>query len=424
MNAVAPVRMVDIRGSDSMQTGNLLHQLREDAGGLWLFVAQSGEPYNKEVPRRQDVQITVKGAYHARLYDTQSGEILPIRHERRGDKTIVHAALYDYDSLLLRFDQADAGQPALAADKHYCRLPVPELVDYALHEPNVLLLDKAEFALDDGAYHPAEELLRADNVLRAELGWASRQGAVAQPWSVPEEVAEHHARLRFTILADCAVSGTKLAMEDAELVRITLNGEPVAAQVEGWFVDKSIRTLTLPALREGVNTLEVTLPITRRDGLEWCYLLGDFGVEIMGAQRILTARREKLGFSDWVHQRLPHYTGNVTYRIPVHTQGGKLRVTAPHYRGAAILVALDGQHQGYIVYSPYQMEIEAPAGEHELQLTVLGHRENAFGPVHNADAQERWIGPDIWRTTGAAWTESYRLASMGLLSAPVVEEEM
>lgn len=120
-------------------------------------------------------------------------------------------------------------------------------------------------------------------MLRAELGWPSRQGAVAQPWSVPEEVAEHHARLRFTILADCAVSGAKLAMEDATLAHIILNGEPVAAQVDGWFVDKSIRTMTLPELREGVNTLEVTLPITRRDGLEWCYLLGDFGVEIMGA---------------------------------------------------------------------------------------------------------------------------------------------
>lgn len=424
MNAVAPVRMVDIRGRDGMRTGNLLHQLREDADGLWLFVAQSGEPYNKDVPRRQDVQITVKGAYHARLYDTQSGEILPIRHEVCGDKTIVHAALYDYDSLLLRFDQEESGQPAEATDKKYRRLPVPELVDYTLHEPNVLLLDKAEFALDDGAYHPAQELLRADNVLRAELGWPSRQGAVAQPWSVPEEVAEHHARLRFTIHAECGISGAKLAMEDAALACVSLNGEPVPVRIDGWFVDKSIQTLPLPELREGVNTLEVTLPITRRDGLEWCYLLGEFGVDIMGAHCVLTPRREKLGFSDWVHQRLPHYTGNMTYRIPMHARGGKLRVTAPHYRGAAIRVALDGQHQGYIVYSPYQLEMEAPAGEHELQLTVLGHRENAFGPVHNADAQERWIGPDIWRTTGASWTESYRLAPMGLLSAPVVEEEL
>lgn len=78
MNDVKPVRMVDIRGRDGMQTANLLHQLREDADGLWLFVAQSGEPYNKDVPRRQDVQITVKGAYRAHQYDTQSGGILPM----------------------------------------------------------------------------------------------------------------------------------------------------------------------------------------------------------------------------------------------------------------------------------------------------------------------------------------------------------
>lgn len=423
MNAVAPVRMVDIRDSNGARTDNLLHQLREDADGLWMFIAHSGELYNKDIPWQQDVQIILQGEYHVRLYDTQSGEILPIRHESRDGMTIVHAALYDYDSLLLRFDQADAGQPAEATDKKYRRLPVPELADYTLHEPNVLLLDKAEFALDDGAYHPAQELLRADNALRAELGWSSRQGAVVQPWTVPEEIVEHYARLRFTIHADCNVAGAKLALEDASLASVTLNGEPVPVQLDGWFVDKCIQALPLPELRAGVNLLEVILPITHRDGLEWCYLLGDFGVEIMGSQRVLTTRRETLGFSDWVYQRLPHYTGNVTYRIPVRTQGGKLRVTAPHYRGAAIRVALDGEDKGYIVYAPYQLEMAAPAGEHELQLTILGHRENAFGPLHNADAQAKWIGPDIWRTTGNVWTESYRLVPMGLLSAPLVEEE-
>ncbi len=423
MNAVAPVRMVDIRDSNGARTDNLVHQLREDADGLWLFIAHGGEPYNKDIPWQQDVHIILQGKYHARLYDTQSGEILPIRHESRDGMTIVHAALYDYDSLLLRFDQADVGQPAEAETGHYNALPVPELADYTLHEPNVLLLDKAEFALDDGAYHPAQELLRADNVLRAELGWPSRQGAVVQPWTVPEEIVEHHVRLRFTIHADCNVAGAKLALEDASLASVTLNGEPVPVQLDGWFVDKCIQALPLPELRAGVNLLEVTLPITHRDGLEWCYLLGDFGVEIMGTHRVLTTRREKLGFSDWAHQRLPHYTGNVTCCIPVYTHGGKLRVTAPHYRGAAIRVALDGEDKGYIVYAPYQLEMDAPAGEHELQLTVLGHRENAFGPVHNADAQAKWIGPDIWRTTGNVWTESYRLVSLGLLSVPLVEEE-
>ncbi len=422
MNAVAPVRMVDIRGRKGMRTDNLLHQLREDGDGLWLFIAQGCEPYNKDVPKRQDVQITVKGEHQVHLYDTQSGDVRAIRHERRDGVTVVHASLYDHDSLLLRFDQEEAGQPAGAGDRQFHRLPVPEMVDYALHEPNVLLLDKAKFALDDGVYHPVTELLRADNVLRAELGWLSRQGAVAQPWTVPEEVVEHYARLCFTIHADCVIPGAKLALEDAELACVTLNGETVPVCLDGWFVDKCIQTLPLPELREGENVLEITLPITRRDGLEWCYLLGDFGVEIMGTHRVLTDRREKLGFSDWAHQRLPHYTGNMTYRIPVHTQGGKLRVTAPHYRGAAIRVALDGQDRGTIVYAPYELEMDAPAGKHVLQLTVLGHRENAFGPVHNADAHETWIGPDIWRTTGASWTESYRLAPMGLLSAPIVEE--
>lgn len=422
MDAVAPVRMVDIRGWNGARTGNLLHQLREDADGLWLFIAHSGDPYNKDIPQRQDVNITVQGEYTAHLYDTQTGEVQPIRHERKNGVTVVHTALHDHDSLLLRFDHEETKQFSDHENAHYHRLPMPELVDYTLHEPNALLLDKAEFALNDGEYHPEMELLRADNVLRAELGWPSRQGAVAQPWSVPDEPVMHRARLRFTIHADRAITGVKLAMEDAELAAVNLNGEDVSIHIDGWFVDKCIRTLPLPDLREGANVLEIALPITRRDGLEWCYLLGDFGVELQGTRRVLTARHAQLGFSDWAQQRLPHYTGNVTYRIPVHTNGGKLRVTAQHYRGAAIRVALDGEQKGYIVYAPYQLEIEAPAGDHELQLTVLGHRENAFGPLHNADAHQQWIGPDTWRASGASWTDSYRLAQMGLLSAPVIEE--
>ena len=87
-----------------------------------------------------------------------------------------------------------------------------------------------------------------------------------------------------------------------------------------------------------------------------------------------------------------------------------------------IRVEVDSQ-KGYIVYPPYSLEIKnLPAGKHTLRLTLLGNRENGFGPLHKADAQNAWIGPNAWRTTGSLWTESYRLKPLGLLSAPCVEE--
>ena len=106
----------------------------------------------------------------------------------------------------------------------------------------------------------------------------------------------------------------------------------------------------------------------------------------------------------------------------ITTNGAPLAVTVPHYAGAAVRVEADGKKQ-YVVYPPYRTVLTGlEAGEHDLDIVLLGNRQNAFGPVHLADIPRKWIGPDAWRTSGPWWTESYRLKPIGLLSAPIVEE--
>ena len=75
------------------------------------------------------------------------------------------------------------------------------------------------------------------------------------------------------------------------------------------------------------------------------------------------------------------------------------------------------------MYPPYRLEVaDVAAGEHMLNLTLLGNRQNCFGPLHLADAMEEWIGPNAWRSLESKWTESYRLEKLGILSAPILEE--
>ena len=77
----------------------------------------------------------------------------------------------------------------------------------------------------------------------------------------------------------------------------------------------------------------------------------------------------------------------------------------------------------HVIYPPYRISLGRPAaGKHLLKLTLLGNRENCFGPLHNADLKNAWIGPDAWRTEGAEWTDSYRLTSLGIRTAPLLEE--
>lgn len=424
MEILSPYRLIEIRDVSGKLTENLLHQLRRDGDGLWLFVAHGKKPYHKDIPTCQNVRITVPGQWAVQKYDTLTGDVTAMGASIRENSTVIEADLYDLDSLLLRLLPGTPETKTADDTPSFTRLDVPALVDYTLDESNVYLLDKAEFSLNNGPWHPETELLRADNILRAEVGYSPRGNAVVQPWALPEEIPEHTARLRFRVHCACDITNVRLALEDAESALITCNGNAVTAGPAGWFTDKCIGTIAIGDLAAGENVLEVTLPFGRRTNIEWCYLLGDFGVQVIGQHRILTAPQPKLGFDDVTRQGLAHYGGNITYKVPFVSGGGSIRVTVPHFAGTAVKVALDGQ-VGYIAYPPYRIALGTlPAGSHTLSLTLLGNRHNCFGAVHLADPNHRWLGPDSWRTTGSKWTESYRLKPLGILSAPLIEQSV
>ena len=423
LGALESFRMVDIRREDGGRTEDLIHQLRCDGPDRWLFLAHSRMPYHKDVPRYQDVRIQMEGIWQVKCYDTVTGGIRSLAAEREDGRTTVRVRLHDLDSLLLRYAPGEAEAVEEAVEVRERRvLPVGKRVKYSLSEPNVLLLDKAGFKLDDGPWHPETELLRADNVLREQLGWPSRQASVAQPWTIHEPKPEHTVTFRFWVECTQPVVDTALALEDAALALIFVDGRQVTAPVDGWYTDKAIGTVKLGSLETGIHTLDVVLPFGRRTNVEWCYLLGSFGVDVAGEYRVLTAPRNFLGFDDVVKQGLAHYGGNITYHLPLTTRGGDIRITLPHFAGTAVRVELAGR-EGIIAYPPYRLELkDIAAGDHDLKLTLLGNRFNSFGAVHLADLRLSWHGPDAWRTRESSWTESYRLKPLGILSAPLVEE--
>ena len=293
--------------------------------------------------------------------------------------------------------------------------PVP----VALSEPNVLLLDRAEFRLDDGPWETEQEVLRLDNALRKRLGWPLRMDALAQPWTDPHAPADRTLRLRFRFRSDVPVEGALLALEDARHATIHLNGQPVPSEVSGWWVDEDILTVPLPPLLPGEHAIELTTPYGRQSNPEYCYLLGDFGVEVRGQRVKLTAPVRDLAFGDWTRQGLPFYAGNVTYRCALEGDGSALTLEASRFRAPLLSVALDGWEVGKVAFAPYRIDLGAPsAGPHQLDVTAYGNRVNAFGPLHNADESALWFGPDAWRTEGPEWSDEYQLRPAGVITAP------
>ena len=165
--------------------------------------------------------------------------------------------------------------------------------------------------------------------------------------------------------------------------------------------------------------LEITLPYGKTINVEACYLLGNFSVYIRGTKIIIDAPVSRMHFGDMTRQGLPFYGGNLTWLLEPDMEEGTYVLQVSQYRGHLLRVTIDGNDQGVIAFSPYQVRFSvAHAGKHQIQLTLFGSRVNTFGQVHNANKQTEWWGPESWRTQDAQWSYEYQLWPQGILKSP------
>ena len=435
MEEVRIVRLVD-RNLGSM-TDSLLHQLRRDGDCCWLMVAHGKEAENPDVPKMLQLEISIKGSFRPVLYDTLTGEQHPMMFRAEEGLTRIEADMWDADSLLIHLEPVQASEcepftltsaavSASAGRSSGQRTEVPEVTKYAMSEPNVLLLDRAEYCLDQGEWNPEQEILRVCQEVRGRLGWPLATDV--QPYVFGEEKREHQVILRFRIYCEQEIKTPLLATEQMEYAQIRLDGAAVEKRVKGWYVDTCIRTMELPTLCAGVHSLEIEYSVAMHTNLEWVYLLGNFAVKRYGRRCILTKLPEKIGYSSITEQGFPFYGGMMEYQIPFWSESSNIRVHIPHWRGVLMKVSVDESEEKLVAYPPYTCDFSlakdaAASGNHTLYIRLFGHRGNAFGPVHLADEQETWLGPGSYRTRGDKWSEEYRLGRIGLLSAPLVEND-
>ena len=415
-------RIVEIREGNGALTNNLIHQIRRDETSRWLFISHCTEPYNKDIALKQHLRISIQGLCKPQLWDTVTGEIKAIPYSHRGSQTCMELGLFDYDSALIFLEDSDEEAPAeapAAPALTEMATALPDLVPYTLSEPNVLLLDTARYAIDEEELSSPDNILRVDSAIRRRL---NLPGYKTQPWVMPAKPAEHTVTLEFTIHSEVDYATPSLGLEDAEISTITWNGEAVPSKAEGYYVDRSIQTVALPPLKRGDNILRVTLPYAERSNCEAMYLLGEFGVRVVGKRLTVTTLPDALGFSDLSAQGLPFYGGEVTYHLPVElTENQNTVIRIPHYIAAVNTVAVDGVKKAVVAYPPYDADLGLlQAGRHTVSVTAYITRRNCFGNVHDADDQRSWLGPDCWFTSGSGWTYEYRLRPTGVISTPLL----
>ena len=426
LHALEEEKVIDIRNSNGTLTNNLIYNMRRDNDCKWLFIAHSVNPLHVDAVSPQKIVLTVFGEYTPRLYQTIDGTVSDVDFRLENGNTIIPMEINCHDSILLRLgEKTSANHVVRKPERQRIRgIDFKRKVSYTRSEANVLLLDTAQYAFDDGPFHDTEEILRIDNAFRAKLGYPSREARTAQPWVLEPEAAKHHVTLKFAIASEIAVEKPFLAIEDAEKLAVTLNDTAVEPRITGYYVDEAIKTIELPAIRPGKNTLTVRIPFSKAANVEYCYILGDFNVKVEGCEKTVTAPTDRIGFSSITNQGLPFYGGNITYQaeFEVEPEDCTITVKANNYRGSLIRVALDGEPAGIIAYAPYQLTIEGvKSGRHTVAFTLFGNRYNTFAALHNADTANTWHGPNAWRSKGDAWCYEYKLKDTGILASPVIE---
>ena len=436
--------LVSFRDIEIPGAGTLIYQLRQDGDTRHLFIC------NTDTIHACRHTVRLRGLWAVTERDTVTGKSRALPAALAGDWTSFEHMFEAHGHLLVSLTAANrsAGSSVRLRKelvvREVARLDGP--VRVTLSEPNALLLDQAEWRMNGGAWQPREEILRLDNLVRHRVGLSDRTGNIPQPWCDTRPSPElGKVDLRFTVDCDTPVARSLLALENAREASLTLDGKPIAARPAGWWVDEAIQTVRLPALGKGRHTIVLSVPYTRKSGLEWCYLLGDFGVALAGRHARIIGPVRSLAFGDWTTQGLPFYTGNVTYhasltgsgqplalqfnwprglRLQAQGQNDRAQMGAlPLTRVPLIGVGLDGKPVGHVAFAPFRLNLgRVKRGRHPLDLICYGHRFNAFGSLHNLNHEHLWAEtcPDAWRTVNANWSYEYQLRPMGIVNSPAL----
>lgn len=433
ISSLKELQIIDIRDSDGWLASNCIYNYRQDKNCNWLFICHAQPSpleggfmgrYNPFEP----LHIKVKGEFTPIVWDTLTGKTSPAEFEIKDGYTIVKYGLYSHDSLLLQLLPYGERAYNVCVENKKVEKEIYHwgLANYRLEESNVLLLDRAQFKVDsdglteNGEWIQEEEILKIYQQATKVAGIPPYNGA--QPWLTGKEKLSHFVDLKITIQSEIEYRGAFLAFENATLCEVVLNGEKVTTEMQGYFVDESIEKIPLPIIKKGKNVLLIRSPIGVRTKVEWCYLLGDFGVSLTGTQATICKLPKKLGFSTITAQKLPFYTGNIEYDQEIELEKeSQVVVRASEYRGALIKVFVDGTETGIIAFSPYKLNIgKLKAGKHTITYKLFGNRFNAFGALHNNVVGDKWVAPNIWYTTGDKWCYEYKLRDLGILASPVV----
>jgi hypothetical protein len=386
-------------------------QLRRTGDGL-IFAALN---VNRD-ERRENATVRIQTDLPIAEWNCETGEVTAV-------ETCKDGAWQTF-----RTDFPIGGQKHWVADRQEClphenaeqtflpAQPVPcsGPLDYTLSEPNICVLDAAEYRIDEGDLQPQTDVLKIDRQIREERGILRRGGEMLQPWFTAQHPVKDlcAVELRYSFDIETMPEWIDLVIEEPQNFTVEINGRPLDLSASKPWIDIAFHRIRIPQEFpiSGKNEIVLKTRYKEDSNLEAVYLLGDFGVQLDGAVRKLVPMIGKLQIGDICPQGFPFYSGAITYHMPVPAEAQHLRL--PDAGGACAKV--NGQVLGW---DPFEANVSGCGDSVDIEIILT--RRNTFGPLHDAVPDRIHNGPDHWLTEGPEFSPAPILIPSGLLRLPV-----
>ena len=413
----------------TMQTGNdivlfVVNNDREHICEANVIVPYKGriEEWN---PLNGEITDVVRdksgsGAFHAR-WNKAGSRLFVIR----GDKADLEIDSWQHT---IDVDWTGSCLHEYEADKSKLRITtLPVQCAFQRNQLNVLTLDRCSYRLEEKEWSQEMEIWQAQKAVREQLQMRPihRNGIEQRYRWIQKEHEKDGTRLSLSMsfeVGNAEVGAVYLAIEQPERFEVSLNGELVSNQPQGWFLDKAFQKLALPKLKTGKNTLILICSYGNSMELENCYLLGDFGVT---AERKIVTAFKHLSVGDWTKQGFFHYCGSIDYCYNFIWEGrSRVELRLGEYRAICISV-----HIGDYTYEiPWNMGetidiTEALSkGENRIRIQVMGSPRNMLGPFHYKERYPKNTNDAVFSPDDEYYTSEYHVVPYGLLEAPRIME--
>ncbi len=438
-------RLVSFTDREGNEIEPLMHIMRGADDHLTIFACNFGTPFQDDqwsypmVLERKlafpYVKVRVKARPGLKAYelDLLNGGFVSVPSSYEDGHYVLETSFAQLGSrlfILSAEEISEAAPPPSGGCHDKSRRPLDGQWDAMPDDFNVLVLDKARYGVNGGPESAPLHFLQIDDEIRKDhLNVATRGWLMVQPWLSLERRPEKEVDLvlkydfncRAVPAADCY-----LALERPEYYDIMINGTPLGKADCGFWVDVCLRRLAVPKsmLKEGDNSITLSCKYHELlPGLESLFLLGNFGV--MADGRTLVATKERLETGDWTVQGYCNYAGNMLYRKSfIHREevSSRFYLEFPSWAGVALEIRLNGGQARRLPWPPYRLDVTADLkdGVNVLEVKVVGHRRNAFGPFYLKTKTPDWVGPIELKTFD---TEERQLVPCGLLEAPFLCEQ-